>query len=148
MTRRMACSLTVDAVRSGQKTVTRRALGSWRNLAPGDRLTLIVKGMGLKRGEQQEKLAEVEVTAVDDVELGSITLDDIAAEGFSIQQWTPETWVAWYISEHSGKLTPSSYVRRIEWRYLGFYDPPEAVAGFDAHGPDIGFRQRYREVAS
>ena len=64
MPRRMSCSITVDAVRARTKTVTRRHASTWATLKPGDRLTLIEKGMGLKRGEKQVVLAEVEVEDV------------------------------------------------------------------------------------
>ena len=47
MPRRMSCSMTVPAVRDRTKTVTRRHVDTWRDLAPGDRVVLIEKGMGL-----------------------------------------------------------------------------------------------------
>lgn len=64
MTRRMSVSMTVDAVRDRTKRVTRRHVDTWKNLNPGDRLTLIEKGMGLAKGEKQVVLADVEIVRV------------------------------------------------------------------------------------
>lgn len=64
MSRRMSCSMTIDAVRNRTKTVTRRHVDTWQNLKPGDRLTLIEKGMGLPKGATQVILAEVEIVSV------------------------------------------------------------------------------------
>jgi hypothetical protein len=60
----MSCSMTIAAVRNQTKTVTRRHVDTWTNLKPGDRLTLIEKGMGLAKGEKQVVLAEVEIIDV------------------------------------------------------------------------------------
>ena len=43
----MSVSMTTDAVYGRTKTVTRRHPDTWQDLAPGERLTLIEKGMGL-----------------------------------------------------------------------------------------------------
>lgn len=50
MPRLMSVSLTEDAVVARTKTVTRRM--GWRDLKPGDRLTLCRKVMGRKRGNR------------------------------------------------------------------------------------------------
>ncbi len=122
MSRRMSCSLTVDAVRERRKTVTRRHVDTWRTLQPGDRLTLVEKGMGLPKGAKQVVLAEVEVVAVDVVPLWSITEDDLAAEG--IEGMFPGEFCAWWMDGHGyGAITNQTEAlavpcRRIEWRYL------------------------------
>lgn len=64
MSRRMSCSMTIDAVRDRTKTVTRRHVDTWTTLKPGDRLTLIEKGMGLPKDAKQVVLAEVEIVDV------------------------------------------------------------------------------------
>jgi len=122
----MSCSLTIDAVRDRSKTVTRRAKHTWTNLRPGDPLTLIEKGMGLKRGERQVILAEVEVVDVRLVNLArDMTAAECAAEGFP--DLTPAEFVEmWCVSHHISRareieaVTDSRpiVVRRIEWRYL------------------------------
>lgn len=135
----MSCSLTVDAVRARTKTVTRRHVGTWQTLKPGDRLTLIEKGMGLKKGERQVVLAEVEVVDVRVERLGLITHEEIAKEGFADHTGTCHEWGAWWARGHGYSLTwiigasgmwattlhehrrinvDDIPVRRIEWRYL------------------------------
>lgn len=124
MTRRMSCSLTTDAVRDRTKTVTRRNTRTWQNLAVGDHLTLVEKAMGLKRGEKQVVLADVEII---DIRLEPITAiwdepDGVAAEG--ITDMSGNRFAYWWAEHHGfpGMLTPDQlrgvWCRRIEWRYL------------------------------
>lgn len=126
MSRRMSCSMTVEAVRDRTKTVTRRHVDTWRTLKPGDRLTLVEKGMGLKKGDHQVVLATVEIV---DVRVEPITLlasdirygrQEVALEGF--EGYDPVNWVDWWCESHGVprwdehmSFTPC---RRIEWRYL------------------------------
>lgn len=139
----MSCALTIDAVRNRTKTVTRRDPDSWKNLKPGDRLTLVEKGMGLKKGEKVVRLAEVEIVDVR-VEnlLGGLMIDDIACEGIHAD-YTPKEWARWWAAGHGWRAVlapihgmnldlrydwfsrPGQYFplreiqcRRIEWRYL------------------------------
>lgn len=120
MSRRMSCSMTIDAVRDRTKTVTRRHPDTWRTLKPGDRLTLIEKGMGLAKGAKQVVLAEVEVVSVRVEPLYRVTPFECELEGFP--HLTPMQFVAMWLKshgyvdadpEHTGVLC-----RRIEWRYL------------------------------
>jgi hypothetical protein len=61
--RRISFALTTIQVQNQTKTVTRR-LG-WDKLKPGDRLQPIYKGMGLKKGEQQQLLnGPIEILSV------------------------------------------------------------------------------------
>lgn len=119
---RMSCSITVDAVRDRTKTVTRRHVDTWRTLKPGDRLTLIEKGMGLKKGERQVVLAEAEVVDVRVEPLLTMTDGDCAAEGFP--EYTADDFVSMWLESHrvpsfAGQHEAMAYmVRRIEWRYL------------------------------
>jgi hypothetical protein len=108
----MSVSLTEDAVRSRQKTVTRR-LG-WRFLKPGDRLTLCHKVMGRKPGEPLVRLAEVEVVDVRRERLSEMPVADLAKEGFP--DWTWGRFAAMFC-QHM-KCEPDTEVTRIEWRYL------------------------------
>lgn len=137
MTRRMSCSLTVDAVRDRTKTVTRRHVDTWTTLKPGDRLTLVEKAQGLREGERQIVLAEVEVVSVR-VEPISLLADDLRygrqeckLEGFPLME--PDDFIGMWCQSH-GVPTPAACwkmmrpardwtkCRRIEWRYLDGVD--------------------------
>lgn len=132
MTRRMSVSMTLEAVRARQKTVTRRHVDTWRTLAPGDRLTLIEKGMGLPKGAKQVTVAEVEVVDVRVEPIRAVTPDEIRLEGFDPDEWTSLTWATWWAGGHGypirihpggwSPLVPGDLddieCRRIEWRYL------------------------------
>jgi hypothetical protein len=113
----MSCSMTVAAVEARTKTETRRHVDTWKNLKPGDRLTLIEKGMGLPRGAKQRVLADVEVVSNEVVDLDDIDQAGCAAEGFA--DLTPSEFVDMWCASH-GVRQPYCYVnvRRIVWRYL------------------------------
>ena len=130
MTRRMSVSMTVDAVRDRSKRVTRRHVDTWKTLKPGDRLTLIEKGMGLAKGEKQVVLAEVEIVRVT-VEPVTLMTSDIrygrqecSLEG--LPNMTPDEFVSFWLRGHGygvGRHPEFGYwldapCRRIEWRYL------------------------------
>jgi hypothetical protein len=112
MPRLMSVSLTLEQVRARRKTVTRR--DGWEHLKPGDRLCLVKKAMGLKKGEHVERVADVEVVSVRRERLDAITPADVAAEGFAL---TPSEFVEFFCASHKG-CQPDSIVTRIEWRYL------------------------------
>lgn len=141
----MSCSMTIDAVRERHKTVTRRHADTWKNLAPGDHLTRIEKGMGLPKGAQQVVLAEVEVVDVRLEKLRQVTAEEVQAEGLWDRavaegaafadyfdeddwpvQWFRAFWAAGHLGgnvEHwaIGRGAPVLFgivCRRIEWRYL------------------------------
>ena len=130
MSRRMSCSITVDAVRDRSKAVTRRHVDTWRSLKAGDRLTLIEKGMGLAKGERQVVLAEVEVIGVRIEQLALLTLfedqdygyAEVVAEGFP--GMSPQDFVRLWLKSHGNPQFKDTdeflryRVRRIEWRYL------------------------------
>ena len=131
----MSVALTLDAVRDRSKTVTRRHVGRWQGLAPGDRLTLVEKGQGIPKGGHQVVVAEVEVTDVRVERLGLVDAAEVAAEGFPGHD--PEAWRAWWAQSH-GHRPPEGLAslrpevrddqldrwaaevpcRRIEFRYL------------------------------
>lgn len=138
MSRRMSCALTIDSVRDRSKTVTRRHVDSWRTLQPGDRLTLIEKGMGLPKGAKQVVLAEVEVVSVRVEPITLMSSDirygrqEVALEGFDHAEWDPLEWATWWAGSHGysipivrGTFMPVDIsdlrgieCRRIEFRYL------------------------------
>lgn len=128
----MSVSMTLDAVRAREKTVTRRHVDSWKSLKPGDRLTLIEKGMGLPKGAKQVVVCEVEIVAVAIETLNGVTVEEVQREGLygrafdevhgvtaAIPLWFAAFWAAGhgYRSTASGDLATIP-CRRIEWRYL------------------------------
>ena len=80
MPRRMSFSKTIAQFRDRTKTVTRR--DGWLDLQPGDIVTGIEKGMGLKRGEHQVIMHDITIVSVRRERLGDITAEDVAREGF------------------------------------------------------------------
>lgn len=120
MPRRMSCALTVDRVLDRTKTVTRRAPATWSDLKPGDRLTLIEKGMGLPKGAKQVVLAEVEIVDVRIEGLGAVAgPGELEKEGFP--DMTAFEFESMWARTHGSRncLIPSLIpCRRIEWRYL------------------------------
>lgn len=109
MARRMSFSKTVEQVRAGTKTVTRR--DGWLHAEPGMRITAIEKGMGLPKGARQVVIRDdLEVVSVRRERLGDITREDVAREGF------PGRDPAFFVAKY-GK--PADHVvTRIEFRYL------------------------------
>lgn len=111
--RRMSFSLTERPLLDGTKSVTRR-LG-WANLRPGERLLAVRKAMGLKKGERQVVLCEIEIVAVRRVWLRDpkwITPDDCAREGFP--ELTPAGFVLMFCS--ANRCHDDCTVTRIEFR--------------------------------
>lgn len=117
MSRRMSCSLTIDAVRDRRKTVTRRHVDTWRTLAAGDPLTLVEKAMGLPAGARQVVLDDVEIVSVSVELLSELTPAEIEREGIHLDL-DPEQWAAWWKAAHGIPVDEDPLVRRIEWRYL------------------------------
>lgn len=123
MPRRMSCSMTIDAVRDRTKTVTRRHVDTWRNLKPGDRLTLIEKGMGLPKGARQVVLAEVEIVDVSVEDIGHVwsRTEDGEPECYreGLAEMTPNAFIEFWLRGHGYRPDAdwSTSCRRIEWRY-------------------------------
>lgn len=128
MSRRMSCSMTIDAVRDRTKTVTRRHVNTWKNLKPGDRLTLIEKGMGLPKGAKQVVLAEVEVTHVDVEPISFVDMELDATTREGLPHLTPNGFIEFWLRGHGYSVDANVHetlCRRIEWRYL---DDTETVS--------------------
>lgn len=97
----------------------------WLNLKPGELLSPVRKGMGLRPGEQIERLrAPIRVVSVrreplrrmsDDIEYG---IDECRLEGFGdhrVYCW-PSMFVEFFCGSHKG-CTPDTVVTRIEFEY-------------------------------
>lgn len=121
---RMSCSMTIDAVKARTKTVTRRHVDTWKTLKPGDRLTLIEKGMGLPKGAKQVELAKVEVTDVCVEDIGHVWTrcedgaDEMFAEG--LPEMSRSEFIAFWLKGHGYPADAdwSTPCRRIAFRYL------------------------------
>lgn len=72
--RNISFALTTPQFLDGSKDVTRRM--GWKSLKCGDQLCAVKKGMGLKPGEQIERLGVIEVVSVRRGRLEDITYDD------------------------------------------------------------------------
>jgi hypothetical protein len=131
MSRRMSCSMTIDAVTAREKTVTRRHVDTWRTLKPGDRLTLIEKGRGLKKGEQQVVLAEVEVVDVRVEPITRVLRESRATAAEGLAHLSPWSFIDFWLFSHGYRAKGDRRraweqiisdgdinCRRIEWRYL------------------------------
>lgn len=119
----MSCSMTIPAVRARTKTVTRRHVDTWKDLKPGDRLALIEKGMGLPKGAQQVKLAQVEIVDVRVETLGMVTFEKWATKREGLPAMSAAEFIRFWCSGHGYPVLPFNEAmmiecRRIEWRYL------------------------------
>ncbi len=110
--RRISFSMTEPQFLDGSKTVTRRL--KWESLKRGDRLTAIRKGMGLKKGEKQHVLGEIEVVNVGRERLEEIEAADVVREGFP--KMTPAEFVEMFCGHM--KCKPHWDVTRIEFRRI------------------------------
>jgi len=113
----ISCTLTTEPVRQHTKWVTRR-LG-WKRLKPGARLTIVEKGMGLKKGEHPVQLAKVIVVTVRRERLSALYREpygssEAVLEGFS--EMNGRAFVAMFCREM--RVHPNKQVTRIEWEYL------------------------------
>lgn len=109
--KRMSFSLTTRQFRERTKTVTRRT--GWLRLKAGERVLGIEKGMGLKKGEKQIVLGEIEVVSVRREAVALITYADVVKEGFP--ELTPGQFVDFYCK--ANRCEPLDLCTRIEFRY-------------------------------
>jgi hypothetical protein len=122
----MSFSATVDAMRAGTKTVTRRDPSTWTNLKPGDRLLAVEKAMGLPKGARQVPIGVIEVinVRVEPLYLVGWEQDDdgrsvgAAREGFGSDDAFGEAWI-----DLHGRYDPEGQVRRIEFRHVTGSEP-------------------------
>ena len=123
MPRHMSFSMTTEAVRNREKTVTRR-LG-WDFLKPGDVLWAVEKGMGLKKGEKVKKICLIRVVNTEWESVGSMTdvdpitgycrgWDEVQREGFP--ELTPLEFVEMFCQ--ANRCHEDDPVNRIEFEYV------------------------------
>lgn len=113
--RNMSFSMTTEAVRRREKTVTRR-LGWW-DLKPEDLLQGIEKGQGLEKGEHVKRLGVVRVVSVRHESLNRICEEGsfgTALEGFP--EMNPYDFVKMFC--RANHCAPDVIVARIEFEYV------------------------------
>jgi len=116
MTRRMSFSATVEQMRDQTKTVTRRDPDTRCHLKPGDRLTAVEKAMGLKAGEKQVVIGDIEIVSNRVERAIDLTDEDVEREGFP--SMTPSDWLTEVWWDLHGAVEPTTKMRRIEFRHL------------------------------
>lgn len=112
MPRNISFAMTTQQVQDRTKDVTRRF--GWWFLKPGDVLCGVKKAMGLRKGEQIERLCMIEVVSVRAEPLNAITQGDVHREGFP--DWTPHDFVQMLVKHY--RCDPTKTVNRIEFRYI------------------------------
>lgn len=113
--RNISFSLTTDQIRDRTKTVTRRI--GWKHAKPGMLLMACVKCMGLKPGDQIERLCIIQVVDVRREALSKIHYEGregCAKEGFPDLQ--PHQFVGMF--QHNMKCSETTPITRIEFRYV------------------------------
>ncbi len=121
--RNISFMLTQDQIRCRTKTVTRRM--GWRHLKPGDLLSGVEKGMGLKKGETIKRLATIRVVSVRFESLHQMVSDthygaiECAKEGFGDhpELCRPDQFIKFFCASHKD-CTPETEVTRIEFEYV------------------------------
>lgn len=112
--RNMSFMLTTEQVRNRTKTVTRRV--GWKFAKVGDIVQPVVKGQGLKKGEQVETIGgPIRFVSVRREPLWNITMDECVREGFPTME--PTEFCEFFASTHRMR-GPGEDVTRIEFEYL------------------------------
>lgn len=122
MPRNMSFAMTTQQMRDRTKTVTRR-LG-WKFIKAGDTVNAVVKAMGLKPGEEIERICQIKIKSVrweplrkmlDDEEYGWA---ETTAEGFppGNPKHDPAVFVRMFC-EAMG-CTEDELITRIEFEYV------------------------------
>lgn len=113
--RRMSFSLTTKQFLDGSKDVTRRV--GWWFLKPSDHVLAVEKAMGLKKGEKQVVLGEIEIVSVTPEYLSAVMSyppDEAAREGFPNMRNLD--FIEMFCREM--KVRPNELVNRIEFRRI------------------------------
>ena len=117
--RNISASMTKAQVVARSKFETRR-LGWWNHekneprVKTGDRLRVVEKCMGLKKGEKHKELAIVEVVESWREPLNSISKGEVEREGFP--DMTPAEFVAMFCK--AMRCKPDTVVTVIWWSYV------------------------------
>ena len=115
----MSFAMTPLQVELQVKTVTRRF--GWWSLKPGDLVQPVRKAMGLKEGEQVEKIGPpIRIVSVRQERLDAITPKEVVHEGFA--GWLPTQFVRMLCEQY--KCEPDAVCNRIEFEYVEAGDTP------------------------
>lgn len=110
MPRGMSFWITQQQMYDEIKDVTRR-LG-WKFLKPGDIVNAMEKCQGLKKGEKQMLIYQIEIISVRQEPLFSITQEECVREGFP--DLTPIGFVEMFCL--ANKCIPTTEINRIEFK--------------------------------
>lgn len=110
--RNMSFSMTTQQMRDETKTVTRRF--GWWFLKRGDRVMVVEKAMGLKKGEKIKRLYPIEIISTRSEKLNEITKEDCIKEGFP--EYTQGEFVLLIMVKF--KCPPDKIVNRIEFKRI------------------------------
>ena len=110
--RNISCCKTTEQIRNRTKTVTRRC--GWWFLKPRDRVCLVEKGMGLKKGEKVERMCVIEIVSCRSEYLMNITKAECVLEGFPNME--PAEFVQMFCAMNH--CYPDTSVNRIEFKYV------------------------------
>jgi len=116
--RNISFALTTDQIRQRTKTVTRRK--GWRFLKPGDILNACVKCMGLRPGEQIERLGQIRVLRVTQESLSCmadlINYGNLEATREGFPAMSGRQFVEFFCQHMGGPCDQD--VTRIEFEYI------------------------------
>lgn len=119
--RNMSFSMTVDRIKDGSKTVTRRI--GWWFLKPGDQLQAVEKCQGLKKGEKVKKIRLIEVVEVNGEPLdrlltsvGNFSYSSAEMEREGFPEMAPAEFVERFCKYN--KCAENIIVNRIEFKYI------------------------------
>lgn len=116
--RNMSFALTTEQIKNESKTVTRQF--GWLTLKVGDRLRPVLKCMGIRKGEKQERLLIdgrcIEVVKVGEEPLSIMSQEDCIKEGFP--DMTPQQFTDMIIKHYGSKINKFSRMTRIEFKYI------------------------------
>lgn len=120
MPRNMSFALTTEQFRNRAKTVTRR-LG-WMNLKPGQILNACVKCMGLKSGEQIERLGQIRVISVRRERLLALMIDEAYGKAEAEREGFPDMDGTKFVEMFCKHMRPhngcATVVTRIEFECI------------------------------
>jgi hypothetical protein len=120
MPRNMSFAYTTDQFRSRTKTVTRRI--GWKNLKAGEILNGCVKCMGLKPGEQIQRLGQIRVLNVRRERLLAMLQDEEYGKAEAEAEGFPEMDGKQFVEMFLQNMRPVhgcvTEVTRIEFEYL------------------------------
>lgn len=114
----MSFSITTPQFLDRTKTVTRR-LG-WRSAVPGQVITAVEKGMGLKRGERVRVLGSIRVVDVRTEALDRMSQQPAYGLSEAVLEGFPELDGRGFVSMfcEANRCLPTRPVRRIQFEYL------------------------------